>query len=241
MREFGDLSGIVFNRTTQRLVGGHQRMKHIPEDAEVVIEQRVQKSPVGTVALGHVVLDGEQWRYREVKWPEEKEKAANLAANKFSGEWDLGLLAPMLDSLDEFDFPIGFTADEIEQIHNDLSGGEENPYTQTIKSPIYEPSKNKPNLSELMDRSRTDDMIQEIEASGLPEEIRAFLRSAAERHVAFRFDKIADFYAHSSATVQRLMERSALVVIDFNKAIEEGFVSLNTTAEEIFKREYPDA
>jgi hypothetical protein len=119
MREFGDLSGIVFNRTTQRLVGGHQRMKHIPEDAEVVIEQRVQNSPVGTVAVGHVVLDGEQWRYREVKWPEEKEKAANLAANKFSGEWDLDLLGVVLDDLEGFDFPIGFSDAEIRELRFD--------------------------------------------------------------------------------------------------------------------------
>ncbi len=30
--EFGDLSGIVFNRTTGQLVGGHQRVKVLPAE-----------------------------------------------------------------------------------------------------------------------------------------------------------------------------------------------------------------
>ncbi len=35
LEEFGDLSGIVFNRQTGNLVGGHQRLKVIPEGADI--------------------------------------------------------------------------------------------------------------------------------------------------------------------------------------------------------------
>jgi ParB-like chromosome segregation protein Spo0J len=35
-----------------------------------------------------------------------------------------------------------------------------------------------------------------------------------------------DFYAHSSKEIQELMEDSALVIIDFDKAIEKGYVKL---------------
>lgn len=35
IEEFGDLSGIVFNRRTGNVVGGHQRLKCVPDDAQI--------------------------------------------------------------------------------------------------------------------------------------------------------------------------------------------------------------
>ena len=58
-----------------------------------------------------------------------------------------------------------------------------------------------------------------------PEE-KAFLIEAARRHSVFNYEKIADYYAHASVHVQHLMERSALVIIDFEKAIQLGYVRL---------------
>lgn len=49
---------------------------------------------------------------------------------------------------------------------------------------------------------------------------------AAMRHISFNYQKIAEYYCHCNATVQRLMENSALVIIDINRAIELGFVNL---------------
>jgi len=40
------------------------------------------------------------------------------------------------------------------------------------------------------------------------------------------FARIAEFYAHSSAEVQELMEQSALIIIDYDRAVEDGFVKL---------------
>jgi len=36
-----------------------------------------------------------------------------------------------------------------------------------------------------------------------------------------------DYYAHSNSEMQQLMEQSALVIVDFDKAIEYGYVALN--------------
>ena len=120
MEEFGDLSGIVYNRTTKQLVGGHQRTKHLPPEAEVHIEHKRSKpNKQGTMATGYVLIGTERWQYREVKWGEEKERAANLAANKHGGQWEPDLLAEAIASLDGFDFPIGFTDDELRQIQFD--------------------------------------------------------------------------------------------------------------------------
>lgn len=39
MVEFGDLSGIIFNRRTGNLVGGHQRVKNFDPDWEIIKEK----------------------------------------------------------------------------------------------------------------------------------------------------------------------------------------------------------
>ena len=58
----------------------------------------------------------------------------------------------------------------------------------------------------------------------MPKKVKAFLKVAAMRHVVFNFRNIAEYYAHADAKVQRLMEKSALVIIDFEDAIRNGFV-----------------
>jgi 16S rRNA G966 N2-methylase RsmD len=100
MIEFGDLSGLVVNLTTGNYVGGHQRLK-ILGDAPITITKRYNKpTQRGTVAEGVVHYDGENFVYREVKWPPEKEKAAMLAANKHGGDWTPDI-SSLLDDLRE--------------------------------------------------------------------------------------------------------------------------------------------
>ena len=89
LHEFGDLSGIIFNRRSGLLVGGHQRCKVIPRDAPIEIVNRYDPaSRTGTIADGYIIIDGERLNYREVDWDEEKEKTANIAANAHGGDWD---------------------------------------------------------------------------------------------------------------------------------------------------------
>jgi ParB-like chromosome segregation protein Spo0J len=99
-------------------------------------------------------------------------------------------------------------------------------YSRKIEAPIYTPKGDKPAEAELFDRARTDALRAEIEAADLPAEVADFLRNAAERHTVFRFDRIAEYYAHAPKETQELMERSALVIIDFNQAVELGYVRL---------------
>lgn len=115
--EFGDLSGIIYNRETKQLVGGHQRVKLIPKNVDVHIEKRFSKpTKVGTVAEGFVEYNGERFKYREVSWDETKEKAANIAANKGAGEWDLVGLSEWMRDLDSFSFDLDLTLfDETER------------------------------------------------------------------------------------------------------------------------------
>ena len=103
---------------------------------------------------------------------------------------------------------------------------EDKKYTSKIEAPIYEPKNKKPHLLELCDKSKVNRLIKEIEASSLPYDEKMFLIDAAGRHNVFNYEKIADYYAHSSPEMQHLVERSALVIIDFEKAIEYGYVKL---------------
>lgn len=105
-------------------------------------------------------------------------------------------------------------------------------YTTKVETPIYEPKNKCPHILELVDSEKAKRMIREIERANISEEEKAFLKEAAHRHSIFNYTKIADYYAHASKEMQALMEKSALVIIDFDKAIEYGFVHLQ---EEIKK------
>lgn len=137
LAEFGDLGGIVFNRTTKRLVGGHQRVKALGKDAKVVVERKYRKpSPTGTVAEGFVFIDGERFAYREVAWDATKEKAANLAANKGAGEWDLPRLSSWLKDIEEMGFDLKLTmfdTKEIKELKSSLKATN-NPKSSTTKA-----------------------------------------------------------------------------------------------------------
>jgi hypothetical protein len=114
-------------------------------------------------------------------------------------------------------------------------------YIQIVDTPIYEPSGPQPEISALSDRSMTDELVREIRNAELPEDMERFLLDAAERHVVFDFQRIANYYAYASADIQTLMERSALVVIDYDQAIENGFVRLKEDIDAAFLEDYPYA
>jgi hypothetical protein len=113
-------------------------------------------------------------------------------------------------------------------------------YCKKIEAPIYEPSHEQPHIMTLCDTSKTNRLIREIDSSNLPEDEKAFLRLAAQRHSVFNYERIADYYAHATPQMQRLMEDSALVIIDFNRAIELGYVKLCEDIRKQYFEEYSD-
>lgn len=117
LEEFGDLSGIVFNIQTQTLIGGHQRTKNFDPAWEIIKEPHTDA--VGTVALGWIETPAGRMNYREVDWPEKKEKMANIAANKQGGEFDNNELQKIIDEIEIADIDldlIGFDETEISEI-----------------------------------------------------------------------------------------------------------------------------
>ncbi len=103
-----------------------------------------------------------------------------------------------------------------------------NRYTKGVGSPLYAPKNRCPDLLELLDHSKSDRLIDEIINSNVTAEEKSFLIQAARRHNVFYYSKIADYYAHASLEMQRLMEKSALIIIDFEQAIELGYIELSS-------------
>lgn len=103
-----------------------------------------------------------------------------------------------------------------------------NTYTHRIVTPVYEITGDCPEVSSLVDKGKAEALLESIDqAQELPDDVREFLRIAAARHYVLHFDRIAEYYAHAPAHIQRLMEDSCLVIIDFNKAIEQGYIRMS--------------
>ncbi len=164
---------------------------------------------------------------------EEKKGEFVIKDNIGFGEWDMESIANEwpAELLAIWGFPVPVGWDEERQKDDDF-------YTQKIESPVYEPGEEKPSLMDLTDTTKYDELITEINSAKISMQIKKFLQVAATRHVVFNYQRIADYYAHASKEVQGLMEKNALVIIDFDKAIEYGFVKISKQMGEIFDDDY---
>lgn len=195
----------------------------------------------GTTALGYVIYKGSKFSYREVQWNLETEKEANIVANAGGGRWDLEGLKKHFKDEDLVGW--GIKPEELQRMKDEAKGiakelNKSHEYTKKVESPVYEVTGEKPFLSECLDSLKADQLIAEIETTaGLSEEEKYLLKRAAYRHQKFNYAKLAELYAHSSKEVQDLMEKSALVIIDFEKAIELGYVKLHKEMQKVYQKE----
>lgn len=164
----------------------------------------------------------------------EEQELADVHADNAIAAWSELDLDGIASDLSEFP---GFDADLLGIKDFSLDPAVDDPtYTPKIAAPKYVPTGENPKASELYDETKANALREEIFNSELPRDIKDFLLTAAERHTVFDYAKIAEFYAHASAETQDFMERSALVIIDYDKAIENGFVTLSNEIAET----YPD-
>ena len=110
-------------------------------------------------------------------------------------------------------------------------------YTSKVGGLIYEPRNAQPHVLECSDSEKTKRLIRDIERSSVDDMEKAFLIEAAHRHTVFNYAKIADYYAHATKEMQELMEKSALVIIDFDKSIENGFTKLQDDIHKEWEKE----
>ena len=159
---------------------------------------------------------------------EQQQREFIIKDNVGFGEWDWDMIANEWDAEQLTEWGLDLPLWE-----SDNSETEENPYTEKINIPIYEANNEKPKLSDTYNKDKFEQLINKIESSVLDKEYKEFLKLCATRHIVFDYQKIADLYSHSDIEMQNLMEESALVIIDFDKAIENGFVKLTEELKEI--------
>ena len=157
---------------------------------------------------------------------EEQRRAYILADNRLTeiGGWNMEIVRSELDALDMDGYDIsvtGFDMVDTGELEN------EERYTPKVDIPQYEPSGNITFVEELCDQSKTERLISEIKASGVSEVEKAFLIMGAYRHLRFDYAKVADYYANADPEMQELMEHSALVIVDIDNAIRDGYAELH--------------
>lgn len=200
----------------------------------IVAEKTSRVVRVGNARLAAALELG--WTHGPVLFVEDGAKrAASYAVgdNRSAelAEWDADVLGQLLEQGVELP---GFEDDELAELLAKPEEPEapEEPgayYTGKIEAPIYEPTAEEPPpVSELCDTAKASELMAAIGAvPDLPPDVVAFLRLAAGRHVRFDYAAIAEYYAHATPEVQRLMEASALVIVDFGAAVEGGFVRMS--------------
>lgn len=101
--------------------------------------------------------------------------------------------------------------------------------------PHYNPSNEMPPIEGLINTEKYSKLIREINNSTVSDEEKKFLKFAAARHIVFHYNYIADYYAGASPEMQNLMEQSALVILDINDAIANGYVKLSKDIQKILE------
>lgn len=163
---------------------------------------------------------------------EEQIKAFRLADNKVAefSEWDEEKLMKELEALGDIDMSLyGFEFPE------DTEDNEDDTYSDATNVPQYDIQGETPDLSELIDEEKANELLDEIENSDLSYEEKSFLRKAAQRHLVFNYRKVAEYYANASEEMQKLMEKSALVIIDYNDAIMNGYSTLSQKVQKMLE------
>jgi len=176
-------------------------------------------------------------------WSDAKKRAYIIADNKLAqnADWDNEMLALELGELGDLGFDLdltGFAADEIAELLSTDEDEDDSKYSKKIDAPVYEPTGDCPPIVELYDKVKYEELTAKIyQDDSIDSEIKDFLLAAAARHIRFDFEQIAEFYAHAPPDLQQLMEDSALVIVDFDKAIASGYVKLSENISEIYTSE----
>ena len=152
LEHFGQVEPIVWNRRTNRVVGGHQRL---------TVEQ----------ALGHE----EVW-VSVVDLDDLKEKELNIALNKTGGRWEPEKLGQLLDELGDRATETGFSVAEIEEVQAKL---EQQIDQGMIDNELAEIEKTF-NISLKFDRDDREALEDYVKKNGKDDLVAVILKTVAE-------------------------------------------------------------
>jgi len=220
IRDHGLYQGIVGQASTGYTMVGNGRLQALLD--------------LGATRVPRTLLDVDDVRARAIVARDNR--TSDLSTN--DDALLLELLAPLADDADLLALA-GYDSDDLSDLLHAIAGegnglptGPE--YTRKSDPIHYRPTAEvPPEPSTLVDHTKAKALLAAIRAADLPPDVRTFLEAGAQRHLRFDYAAIAEFYAHAPADVQRLMEASALVIVDFDDAIEHGYVRLSARLAEL--------
>jgi len=177
------------------------------------------------------------WIKRFEGLSEEKKKEFIAKDNIGFGDWNWEMLNLEWDieKLAEW----GLNTDIPEWDQGDDDEEKENKYSAVVEAPIYEPDENcTTTLPDCFDDSTYKKIIQQIDdLEDFSDDQIYFLKLAASRFIKFNYSKIADVYSKSDDKFKDMFERLALVIIDFDMAIEKSFLELTESIQQAYKND----
>lgn len=224
LRIHGQYKPIVVQKSTNRILAGNHTWKAAKslgwsEIAATVIDVDDEQG------LRILIMDN---RTTELA-TNDNEALASLLESLATSEESLAGTGYELDDLDDL---LSFLA---ANNYPDISGMPNDgiAYSGKINVPQYEIVGEKPEVLELFDDTKTARLIKNVESSSAPDDVKEFLKFAAQRHTVFDYRKIAEFFPHQPKEIQQLMIESVLIIIDFDDAMKNGYVKLSERLGEI--------
>lgn len=241
--EYVDISTIKENPINPRTIKKHQldKLKKSIKDFPEMLELR----PIVIDNDNHVL--GGNMRLKALKElnhkqipivrigdiTDDKKRQFIIKDNVGYGDWDWEMLNADWDMNELKDWGL-----DVAEFKIDDDDDEETPYTNKVQAPIYVPSENEPSLKDTYDDTKYHQFIKQIDEADINDDMKSYLKICATRHIQFNYEKIADLYAHQDTKTQELMETLALVIIDFERAIELGYIQLGDNLMEQYKEAY---
>ena len=160
------------------------------------------------------------WVVLADEWSEEKRKEFTIKDNVGFGEWDWDTLANEWDEvlLNNWglDLPMLNDKDEQQEIEDLFN----------IELPFYTPSEDLPNVNDLADISKTQELNSQIDLLKIDDDLKEILKIRASFFTDFNFQKIADYYAQQTDEVKELFEELGMVILAPKEALKRGFINL---------------
>lgn len=121
----------------------------------------------------------------------------------------------------------------------------EEKYTGKFSIPPFEPSDADYSLNDCIDVDRYVELLKSINQSLKDKEITEsearFLKICASRWIKFHYSKVAQWYAtKASSAMKDLLEKSAMILIDLDKATEYGIIKGVNYVDRVLKRNISD-
>lgn len=156
---------------------------------------------------------------------EEQEDEIMVRDNTHNGLWDAAKLKEISASWGVL--KVAGWGIEKKMLRPDKENYSQNMVRPKISDFIYEPKGQKPIISDCVDTTEMDGVLERLKAvKGITKEERRVLEICAYRFARIDFSKMAEYYAQSGKAMQAAMEDNFLVLIDFNAARERGYIKM---------------